>query len=84
VRGAAKYFTATPDLTVVPTAISGTNRCLPIEAKAMRVAAARLAFGEPVRPAPRASREALEETWRRVAALLPEAQRPEVHTPPIP
>lgn len=81
-RAVTKYC-AFPGLRIVPAAISGTDVLFPLFAHGMRPAAVRLAFGEPVQAEAGHAREALEETWRRIAALLPEPHQPAPGTPAL-
>ncbi len=64
-----------------PVELTRTTALYPIDAELMRPAPVRLVLGEPV-PAKDLGRVgALEECWRRVAAGLPEGNRPSPDTP---
>lgn len=78
---AVSRYAGQPGVQVIPVAISGTDVLYPLDAKTMRPADVRLAFGEPILGLGRL--EALEACWRAVAALLPEAHRPDPETAPI-
>jgi 1-acyl-sn-glycerol-3-phosphate acyltransferase len=80
---AVTRYCALPGVRIVPVAQSGTDVLFPVDARAMRPAAIRLAFGDAVLPKDGGARVALEETWRRIAALLPERQRPAADTPAV-
>jgi len=79
-RAVTKYC-AFRGMRIVPVAISGTDVLFPLLAHGMRPAAVRLAFGEPVEAEAGKAREALEEIWHRIAALLPEPHQPAPGTP---
>ena len=81
-RAVARYA-GLPGVRIIPVAISGTDAIFPVGAEVMRPGPIQLAFGEPVVAAEYGAREAVEEAWRRVAALLPEGYRPTDETPPI-
>jgi 1-acyl-sn-glycerol-3-phosphate acyltransferase len=81
-RGVTRYFRI-EGLRIVPMALAGSDEFFPLGEKAVHPAGVRLAFGEALRPDEWGEAGALEETWRRVAAMLPERQRPAPDVPPI-
>lgn len=76
-RAAGRYLRI-EGLRVIPMAQTGTNHIFPIDDPLMHPWPATLAFGEPFEPAAVPGRHgAVEEAWRRVAALLPEPYQPD-------
>lgn len=80
-KGVTRYA-AGAGVSVVPVAVSGTDRVFPIDALVMRAAPVRVVFGEPV-PASLGRGKAVELCWHRVADGLDEAHRPAPGTAPL-
>lgn len=80
-KAVSKYATL-PELHIVPTTITGTDRLFPVDCPTMRPASVALRFGRPLEVAPLGPRAAVDEAWRDIAAALPERHRPAPETPP--
>lgn len=81
-KGVHRYLGAVDGLRVVPAAIVGTDRVMPVASSRLHPAPVRLAFGAPLRVGPDGGpKEILEQAHARVAALLPEALRPPPDAP---
>jgi len=68
---------------VVPMALMGSDRSFPVHEQAMRPAHVELSIGDWVAVEAGDRQAAIEEGWRRIAALLPEGYQPEAGTPPL-
>jgi 1-acyl-sn-glycerol-3-phosphate acyltransferase len=82
-KGVHRYLAVHPEIAVVPAALSGTERLMPLGEERMHPASVSVRFGAPIPVAPLGSREALAAAQGAVAALLPEPLRPAVDTPPL-
>lgn len=74
-RAVSRYL-AIPGVQIVPVAMSGSERVFPIDAEGMYAAPVQITIGAPIPGDAAAPRELLDEAWRALAALLPEAYRP--------
>ncbi len=83
-RGVHRYLGIADEVTVVPCAISGTERIMPLDARNLTPGPMRLAFGAALRVGPDGDTKAvLEATFHAVSDLLPEAFRPPEGTLPL-
>lgn len=82
-RGVHRYLAVHPEVRVVPAALTGTQRLMPLGEERLHRASVGVRFGTPFAVAPIGSREALAAAHGAVAALLPESLAPEPGTPPL-
>ncbi len=82
-RGVHRYLAVAPGTRVVPMAISGTERLMPLGVERLHHAACRVRFGASLSVEPGGSREALAQAHTAVSDLLPEPLRPAEETPPL-
>jgi 1-acyl-sn-glycerol-3-phosphate acyltransferase len=88
-RGVHRYLSCLPDLSIVPLAIDGTERVMPVATTKLHPGPVRLRFGAPLRATgreeerARAGRELLAAAHASVAALLPPRLAPEDGTPAV-
>jgi 1-acyl-sn-glycerol-3-phosphate acyltransferase len=80
---AVRKYAAVPGLQIVPMAISGTNRMMPIGQVEMVGTPVQLRIGEAVTVETAGRTEAIEETWHRISGMLPEENRPQDTVKPI-
>ena len=84
VRGVHRYLGLVPDLAVVPFALTGADRVMPVGIERMTPHPIHVRFGAPVRVADEeGTRQALATTWSRVAGLLPASHAPDDDTPAV-
>ena len=75
-RASHRYLNL-PDVQVLPLAQTGTERMFPVDCPHMYITPVTLRFGEAFATADHPGRTAaIEETWRRLAALLPPPYAP--------
>jgi 1-acyl-sn-glycerol-3-phosphate acyltransferase len=79
---AVRKYAAVPGLRVVPLAISGTNRMMPLHQTQMFAGPVCLRIGESVPADPTDRAAVVVEVWSRIADLLPEENRPLEATSP--
>jgi len=79
---AVRKYAKVPNLRVVPIGISGSNRMMPLHQTQMYATHIDLRIGEAVVVDPMERAEAIEETWRRIARMLPEENQPLPETSP--
>jgi len=83
-RGVHRYLGIADEVAVVPSAITGTEHIMPLDARRLTPGSVRVAFGPPLRVGPDGStKEVLERTFHSVAELLPADVRPKADTPPL-
>lgn len=81
-KGVHRYLGSIDGLQVVPTAISGTDRVMPVDSSKLHPAQVTLSFAEPLRVGSDGGpKEILEQAYHRVAALLPAPLRPPPDAP---
>jgi 1-acyl-sn-glycerol-3-phosphate acyltransferase len=83
-RGVHRYLGIAEGVAVVPSAITGTERIMPLDARRLTPGPVRVAFGPPLRVGPDGTtKEVLEQSFHAVAALLPDGFRPLADTPAL-
>jgi len=73
---AVRRYLELDGLQVVPVAVSGTERFLPVDDVRVHPGSVRVAFGTPIAVSARGGREALDHAYEALSALLPEAYQP--------
>jgi hypothetical protein len=68
---------------IVPMAITGSDKMMPLESLTMRPVPVQLKIGPSIRVADFGALGALENAWHAVAGMLPIDQQPELSTPPV-
>ena len=83
-KGVRRYLEIAEPLSVVPAALVGTHRLMPVGEERMHPSRAALRFGPPiVIGGDLDAREALAAAHEAIAALLPDEHRPEAGTPAV-
>lgn len=80
---AVSRYLKIPALSVVPMAVIGTRELFPIHQDRLWPGPARLCIGEPISADGKPRNAVLEESWQRLAALLPPEAQPEPGTPAL-
>ena len=82
-RKAVRKYLAVDGCRVVPVAITGSQRMMPIEGTKMHRAPVQLRIGFPIEVEGLGPLVALEATWRAITEMLPDEYRPMVTTRPV-
>lgn len=81
--GAISRYATAPGTRIVPFALSGSDRVLPIHQQVLGPAPVTLAVGEAVPTDAHGPADALSRAWQQIAEMLPPDYRPEPGTPPV-
>lgn len=81
---AASRYASSEETTIVPLALSGSNRIFPVHQKLMHPAGAAIEVGEPIPVhSCNSSADAFEKAWICLAGMLPAEYKPFPGTPPL-
>jgi 1-acyl-sn-glycerol-3-phosphate acyltransferase len=80
---AVRRYARKNQLTLMPVALSGTNRLMPLDLSKMCPASVNVEFGYPIDVAEHGALLAIEKAWYQIAEVLPREHRPESGCAPV-